>query len=213
MHLVSSEIEAYCNTHSSPVSDICRELERYTQQNIAYPQMLIGEGIASFLQFFIRSSQVKNILEIGCFSGYSALAMAEALPPEGSLITLDSDEENPSIARTFWEKSEHGSKIEFIYGEAKASLEKLSQKKFDLVFIDADKVSYRHYLDKTLPLLSTNGTIIADNCLWSGRVLDAKDEDEETISLRDFNDHLVSRDDLYKILLPLRDGLMLIRKK
>lgn len=207
-YIVNEKIEDYCLKHSSTASPLCNEIEAYTKQNVALPQMLIGPLEASFLKFIIQSTRAKRILEIGCFTGYSALSMAEAIPADGEIITLDINEANANIAKSFWAKSEAGKKIKLILGEALKSIKNLNGP-FDLVFIDADKRNYLNYFHATLPLLSPRGIILADNCLWSGRVI-TDDNEKDTLAIKEFNDYIAARADLVKSLIPLRDGILAI---
>ncbi len=207
-------IEKYCLEKSDKPSELCIELGDYTKENHPLGRMISGELVASLLGFFIRSNNYKNILEIGTFTGYSALAMAENIPADGVLITIDKNKKINSFAKSYWDKSEHGKKITALFGDANLVLNDLSDKKFDLVFIDADKGSYKNYLESSLKLLSENGMIVVDNVLWNGKVTstDVDPEDKTTNALIAFNDYIESRTDLYKTMLPIRDGLYLIQK-
>ena len=211
MRLVSENIDHYCLNHSSAPSSVADELFRFTQANVPMSVMLSGPMVGSFLGFLISASRAKRALEIGTYTGYSALVMAERLPPNGEVITLDIDATGVEIARQFWAKSPHGQKIKPVLGDALNSLSDLSST-FDFVFIDADKESYIHYLERSLELLSETGIIVADNCLWSGRVADPTNQEISTIAIRNFNEYVHSRSDLQVTLLPVRDGLYLIRK-
>jgi caffeoyl-CoA O-methyltransferase len=217
MMLVDEKINQYCIEHSSQPSSICDEIESYTKANVYSPQMLIGKLESSLLGFLIHTAKVKRILEVGTYTGYSALAMAEQLPQDGELITIDINSETNKIARSFWEKSPHSSKITSIMGKALDEIPKL-QGQFDLVFLDADKRNYTNYFNLTIDRLSPNGMIIIDNCLWSGNVIkEEKDIPEKarksTVGIKEVNDLVASRDDLYLSMLPIRDGMFLIRKK
>ena len=210
MRFIDKDIEDYCIEKSNQPSHYCSELETYTRENIPMSQMLVGKMEASFLGFLIKSLGVKKVLEIGTFTGYSALAMAEALPEDGSVTTLDINPETTAVAQKFWSKSRSANKINLHLGPALESLKQFSPG-FDLVFIDADKENYYHYLIKCLELLSHKGVIVIDNVLWSGSVLKAP-QTESTAGIQKLNDYVASRSDLYSTLLPIRDGMLLIKK-
>ena len=216
MKLIDEQIEKYCIEKSNVPSSLCNDLELYTRENVHGAQMLIGKMEASLLGFFIRAIGAKKILELGTFTGYSALAMAEELPDDGELITLDINEKTVQLAKSYWEKSPHGKKITSVIGPGLESISKVKGP-FDLVFIDADKRNYLPYLEKSLELLSEKGMIVIDNVLWSGRVVeapsDSEDEHRNTKFIRELNDTIAKREDLYGTLLPLRDGMFLIKKK
>ncbi|MFG1494813.1 O-methyltransferase [Halobacteriovorax sp. ZH4_bin.1] len=208
------EIEKYCLNKSNIPSDLCVELGDYTKDNHPLGRMISGELVASLLGFFIRSNNYKTILEIGTFTGYSALAMAENIPDDGKVVTIDKNKKINTFAKSYWDRSEVGNKIEARFGDANLVLKDLAGQKFDLVFIDADKGSYRNYLELSLELLSDNGMIVVDNVLWNGKVTSENidPEDKTTNALVEFNNYIESRDDLYKTMLPIRDGLYLIQK-
>lgn len=210
LSFVSEEINQYCEKHSTLPSTVTEGLALFTQSNDDRSIMLTGALVGSFLGFMVSSLRVKRILEVGTYTGYSALAMAERLPQEGQVITLDIEEKTAKIAKQYWEKSPHGKKITQIIGPALKTIETLKPG-FDLVFIDADKTNYLNYLKAVLPLLSPNGIVIADNCLWGGRVLDASVTDPDTLAIREFNKYVKENPKLESHLLPLRDGLHLIR--
>lgn len=215
--MVDERINQYCIEHSSQPSSICDEIEKYTKANVYSPQMLIGKLESSLLGFLIHTAGVKRILEVGTYTGYSALAMAEQLPQDGKLITIDINSETNEIAKSFWEKSPHCSKITSILGQALDEIPKL-EGDFDLVFLDADKRNYTNYFKLTVDRLSPNGMIIIDNCLWSGNVIKEEKDIREgarksTVGIKEVNDLVAGRDDLYLSMLPVRDGMYLIRKK
>jgi caffeoyl-CoA O-methyltransferase len=172
--------------------------------------MLSGHLQGTFLQMLSASVGARRILEIGTFTGFSALMMAAALPDDGELITCDIDPEAIALARSFFARSPDGSKIDVREGPALDTLKTL-EGPFDLVFIDADKESYIAYYEAALPLLAPNGVIAVDNVLWMGRVLDPQDDSDRVIVA--FNEH-VSRDErVWNMLLPIRDGVMLVRRR
>lgn len=210
--LVSDEISQYCEDHSTLPSQVCKDLEEFTHDQVRMSIMLSGPLVGSFLGFLVSVTKTKRVLEIGCYTGYSALCMAEHLPTDGELITLDINPETDTVANRYWRLSPHGKKIKSIIGPALTTLDSLKST-FDLVFIDADKPNYVNYLPKALSLLNPNGVIIADNCLYSGKVLQEKPSEENTAALKAFNELVHGDPTLECTLLPVRDGLMLIRKK
>jgi caffeoyl-CoA O-methyltransferase len=216
MNLINSEILDYCIEKSNRPSSDCNQIEDYTRQNVHGAQMLIGKMEASILGFLLRSISAKRILELGTFTGYSALTMAENLPENGEVITVDVNEKTVTLAKQFWANSKHGYKIKSILGEGLKIIPTL-EGEFDLVFIDADKRNYLNYLNLVLPMLSKQGMIVIDNVLWSGRVLpgaekDSEEEHRNTKFIREVNDYISSNTALYATLLPVRDGMFLIKK-
>lgn len=210
MKLIPSEIENYCIEHSTRPSELAAALQKQTQDSIHGSQMLIGEMEASVLSFLIKIGRVKNILELGTYTGYSALIMAEQLPQDGKLITVDINPHTTKIAQEYWDKSPHGKKIKLILRPGLEALESLDEK-FDLVFIDADKNNYLNYLKWSLDHLSDHGMIIVDNTLWSGKILQAG-LDKQTDSIRAHNDFAAELAGYTKTLLPIRDGMFLITR-
>jgi caffeoyl-CoA O-methyltransferase len=211
MDFIPKNIHDYAVSKSNRPSESCDQLEKYTRANVDIPQMLIGQMEASFLGFLLRSIDAKRVLEVGTYTGYSALAMAEQLPEEAELITLDINPETNQVAKEYWAKSPHGNKITAILGPALESIPKLTGQ-FDLAFIDADKTNYSNYLKAILPLLSSRGMIVIDNVLWSGSVLEAA-KDDSTRAIQEVNDFVTENSELYGTLLPIRDGMFLIKKR
>lgn len=216
MNIVDKAIEQYCIEKSNRPSSDCDKIESFTRANVHGAQMLIGKMEASILGFLLRSINAKRVLELGTFTGYSALAMAENLPIDGEIITVDVNDKTVSLAKEFWSNSKHGYKIKSMLGEGLKIVPEL-EGKFDLVFIDADKRNYLPYLEMLLPKLTHQGMIVIDNVLWSGRVLDnAKVDPEEehrnTKFIRELNNWIAKNNDLYGTLLPVRDGMFLIKK-
>lgn len=210
--LIDRQIEDYCVEKSSTATDpTIAQLEDYTRKNIELPQMMVGPMGASILGFLIKITRAKRVLEIGTYTGYSALAMASALPHNGELITLDVNQKTTDLARSFWNKSPHGNKITALVGQALGLIDTLSPS-FDLVFIDADKGNYLNYLQKVLPILSDGGFIAIDNCLWGGDVLNSKSDDKRTRAICQVNDYVAENSDLYATMLPIRDGIFLVQK-
>jgi caffeoyl-CoA O-methyltransferase len=217
MQITDKKIEEYCISKSSLPSKDCLSIEEYTRANVHGAGMLIGKMEASFIGFLLRSIKAKRVLELGTFTGYSALTMAEHLPDAGEIITIDINKETVGLAKEFWEKSVHGYKIKSIMGSALDIIPTLSGK-FDLVFIDADKRNYIDYLKLTVPMLSENGIIVIDNVLWSGKVLpdfvldESSHNDRNTEFIRAVNDYIAGSTDLYGTLMPIRDGMFLVQK-
>ncbi len=212
MSLIDTQLEEYIETHSSKLDNILYQLERETQLKVLRPRMLSGRIQGKFLEFIVKMTGAKHILEIGTYTGYSALCMAAALPDEGQFYTIDINVEIESIARKYFHLSNLENKINFIIGDAMAILPQLSLS-FDLVFIDADKINYSNYFDLIIDRLSSGAWIIADNVLWSEKVLhQITKNDRETKALQDFNDKIQRDNRVENLLLPLRDGLMIMRK-
>jgi caffeoyl-CoA O-methyltransferase len=208
--MIPPEIETYCINHSTQTGNTVRELGQYTKEKIHGSNMLIGELEASVLTFLIHFGKVKTILELGTYTGYSALAMAEQLPPDGKLTTVDINPHTTAIARQFWDKSPHGHKITQILKSGLKALEDLTDD-FDLIFIDADKNNYSNYLEWALKHLSQNGLIVVDNTLWHGKVL-SPEMDKKTDSIIAHNIMARDLEGFTKVLLPLRDGMFLITR-
>lgn len=218
MQMVDKKIEEYCIAKSNLPSSDCDKIEAYTRANVHGAQMLIGKMEASFIGFLLRSIEAKRVLELGTFTGYSALTMAENLPEDGEIITVDINEENVALARDFWKQSAHGHKIKSVMGSGLDIIPTLKGP-FDFVFIDADKRNYIDYLKLTVPLLSPRGIIVIDNVLWSGKVLPesvldvSEHRDRNTEFIRLVNDYIASEPTLYGTLMPIRDGMFLVKKK
>jgi caffeoyl-CoA O-methyltransferase len=204
------KMEEYCIANSESLPDFLAELWSETHEKTNQPRMLSGPLQGAFLRFITRLTGAKRILEVGTFTGYSALCMALGLPSDGEVITLESDER----MRTFHQKyftGEYGKKVKVIYGDAKKTITQLTGS-FDLAFIDADKKGYLHYYEAILPMLKSGGLILADNVLWSGRVYN-EDDESNTIALREFNEKVAADKRVEPFLLYLRDGVMMLRKK
>ncbi len=208
--LVSEAIETYAAAHSSPEPELLAALAAETRASMKSPQMMVGHTEGLFLALLVRLTGARRILEIGTFTGYSALAMASALPDDGRLVTCDVNPESTALARRYWAKSPHGGKITL---ELRPALETIAglTGPFDLVFIDADKPAYVQYWDACVPKVRAGGVIVADNVLWSGRVLDPKDEDDRGIVA--FNEHAARDRRVQLVLLPVRDGVTIAVKR
>ncbi|WP_367280411.1 O-methyltransferase [Sulfuricaulis sp.] len=210
--MIPKRIEKYCLRHTSVGSKLLRELEKYTRRHCDDPQMLIGPHEGALLAMLVRLSGARRILEIGTFTGYSALCMAEALPKNGKLISCELKPEHAKIARTFFKRSPHGNKIRIRLGPALETLAALpASARFDFVFIDADKENYVNYYKAVLPHLRPGGVIAADNVLWSGRVLAPKKKADRAVVK--FNKHVHRDPRVECVMLPVRDGVSLIRKR
>ena len=218
MQITDKKVEEYCISKSNLPSKDCLAIEEYTRANVHGAGMLIGKMEASFIGFLLKSIKAKRILELGTFTGYSALSMAEHIPNDGEVITVDINKETTSLAKDFWSKSEHGHKIKSILGSGLEIIPTLIGK-FDFVFIDADKRNYIDYLKLTVPMLSENGMIVIDNVLWGGAVLPdvvldlTQHRDRNTEFIRLVNDYVAASDDLYGTLMPIRDGMFLIQRR
>ncbi|OIO07198.1 MAG: methyltransferase [Elusimicrobia bacterium CG1_02_63_36] len=208
--LIAPELEAYAAKHSIPEGPVFRDLVAVTRSETDMPQMQVGRLEGALLRVLVRLSGAKRVLEIGTFTGYSALAMAEGLPENGRLITLDVNEKTNAIARAAWDKSPHGNKIEAKLGPALKSLESL-EGPFDMVFIDADKENYSRYWDACVPKVRPGGLLAVDNVLWSGRVLDPKEPSDKAIVA--FNAKAASDVRVDCAMLTVRDGVLLGVKK
>ena len=210
-------ISEYIEQHSSPESDILRQITRSTHLEVINPRMLSGHVQGRVLSMLSQMIQPRRILELGTFTGYSALCLAEGLTSDGTLITIEHNDEMEDTIRRNLSLSPLGEKIQLLIGDAKEYLSSLNTSEtlpFDLVFIDADKKEYSDYLHLVLPFVRTGGWILADNTLWDGHIIDpAYDKDRQTIALREFNDLVAHHPRLDKVILPLRDGLTIIRVK
>ncbi len=194
---------------------IQRELREYTLKNLGNAaSMQISPDQACLLQFIIKSSNIQNCLEIGTFTGYSALSMALALPENGTIVTLDIDNKNTDIAKMYWNKLNVGKKIDFILGPALETMEELINldRVFDLIFIDADKKNYKNYFLKSLELTEKDAIIIVDNTLWKGKVSDNNSNDEKTVEMKNFNNFIKDNRSIEKMILPIADGMTICRK-
>ena len=211
MDFSNKEIYNYIDNHSSDESDILYELRRETELKCLNPIMLSGKIQGNFLAIISKLIKPFNVLEIGTYTGYSTLCIAKGLNPAGMIHTIDKNEELLQIQNKYFEKSGLRSQIKQYTGDALAIIPKLKFD-FDMVFLDADKENYINYFNQVSNKLSKNGIIISDNVLWSGKVLDSHQKDEETSTLVEFN-KIVNHDKRFKnIILPIRDGLNIIRK-
>ncbi len=211
---LTDNLEKYIVDHSEDLSDIQKEILDYNLSLGDQKKLQISISQAQFLQTLIKISGIKKVLEIGSFTGFSALSMALSLPDDGSLISLDKNTEFSKKAKTFYDKA-NVNKITQILKPAIESLKDLenSKRKFDLVFIDADKENYVNYYEKSIELIDKNGLIIIDNVLWHGEVADKSKNDKFTKIIKDFNKHIKNDNRVIKNILPIGDGLTICIKK
>lgn len=209
--IFTQEMQSYAEVFTSSESDVLRQLREHCYANYEDKAMLSGFVQGRLLSMFSHMIRPHVVLEIGTYLGYSALCFAEGLAEGGKVITLDIQEDTNAVARSFVEKSEFADRIEFHLGFATEIIPSLSES-FDLVFIDADKPNYSNYFDLVIDKVPSGGCIIADNVLWSGKVLDDS-KDEETQALHDYNQKIQADTRVENILLPVRDGLMVSRKR
>lgn len=211
MHLVSTEIEKYIDQHCSDESDALQQLNRKTQTDVLMPQMLSGKVQGQFLQLFSHAVQPNRVLEIGTYTGYSAICLAAGLQENGKLFTIDVNEELEEVVKTHVEKAGLQHKIIQIIGDATSEINNLNET-FDIVFIDADKQNYSLYYDLVIDKVRTGGFILADNVLWSGKIIDEK-KDKDTQKLAEFNDKVQQDNRVDNVIVSMRDGIMMMRKK
>jgi len=209
--LVDPRIERYADEHSSPEPDHLRALAAETAEKMAAARMMVGHLEGGFLQMMVAGVGARRVLEIGMFTGYSALSMAAGLPPDGHIVTCDVDPKAEAIARRHIEASPFADRIEIRMGPALDTIASL-EGPFDFVFIDADKVNYRNYYEAVLPKLAEGGLIAVDNVLWDGRMLDRAATDDDTRAIIEFNDHVVADPRVVCTMVTVRDGVTLIRR-
>ncbi len=203
-------IEEYAQSKTEKHADVLEQLQRETYEQMDMPQMLTGPIEGQILKMMVKVTAAKTVVEVGTFTGYASLSMAEGLSEGGRLITLDLDPTCLALARKYFAKSEHGKKIEVMEGPALQSIEKIDGP-IDMAFIDADKTNYKNYYEAILAKMNSGGIILVDNVLWSGGVLDPKTDDAKAIC--DFNDHIANDSRVDKVLLTVRDGVFFIRKR
>lgn len=209
--LVSADIEAYAQDHSMPESDLCRALREETQRCMEAPQMMVGPLEGAFLKMMTQLVRATSVLEIGMFTGYSAICFGEALPANGTVLTCEIDEESAALARRYFAQSPIGKKIKVRMGPALDTMRCLKGP-FDLIFIDADKINYVNYYRRSLDLLSPQGVILIDNVLWEGDVLKQPAPDEKTAAIQELNRVVSSDPRVSAVLVTIRDGVLVVRK-
>ena len=212
--IISPEIQQYCDDHTQQENDVLKKLTRHTFANVLQPRMLSGHFQGRLLSMFSHMIKPKYVLEIGTYTGYSALCLAEGLQEGGRVITIDINPEQEETIHRFIEEAGLKNRVQFIVGDAYNIIKTLPMK-FDLVFIDADKPNYLKYYEQAMEVLNEGGYIIADNVLWSGKIVDEKSlaKDKDTQLLDAFNKHVHNDPRVAHILLPIRDGLLVVRKK
>ncbi len=210
MDFISDKLADYLNKNSEKEPEILSRLSKETHQKILQPRMLSGHIQGRFLSFISKIKSPDKILEIGTYTGYSTICLAEGLSKNGKIDTIDKNEELIKIQNKYFEESGYRNKIIQHTGYALDILKNLDEK-YDIIFIDADKENYINYFNQVSNKLSKNGIIISDNVLWSGKVLDSKQKDEETSTLVEFN-KIINQDKRFKsIILPIRDGISISR--
>ncbi len=210
-YIVNEDVERYAAEHSTPDPDFFRRLEEETRAISELPQMMVGPLEGQLLGWLVRISDSRNVLEIGTFTGYSSISMALALREGGSITSLDVNEETTAVARRYAEEAGVADRIDYRVGPALDTLAELDGS-WDLVFIDADKPNYVSYYEAVLPELADDGFIVADNVLWSGRVVE-DDGEESTQAIKAFNDHVAADERVECLMLTVRDGMTLIRRR
>ena len=208
---ITEKLEKYINNFSLKLNPIQQEIIDYNNTLGDIKRMQVAISQCHFLHLIIKTSNIKNVLEIGTFTGLSALSIALALPDDGKLIALDKDKETNKIAVSFFKKANLNNKIQTIVKPALDSLDELKNSKFDMVFIDADKMNYKEYYERSLKLLDKGGLIIIDNVLWHGEVADEDNLDKFTVNIRDFNTYVANDKRVEQIIVPLGDGMTVCR--
>tara|TARA_R110000868_G_scaffold304437_21_gene565398 strand:+ start:28622 stop:29281 length:660 start_codon:yes stop_codon:yes gene_type:complete len=207
--ITDPNIDQYSEEHTTPESNDIKNLITSSDKELDYIDMLSGRVVGQLLKMLIKISGAKRVLEIGTFTGYSAIMMAEALPEYGEVITLEMNLRYQNLAQKHFDGSKVGSKIKMIRGNAQETIDEL-EGNFDLVYLDGDKLRYSFYFEKVLPMLKSGGLIIADNVLWDGTVLNPEDAKAEAIA--EFNRLVANDERVEQVLLPVRDGVNVIRK-
>jgi caffeoyl-CoA O-methyltransferase len=211
MLIINSKAEAYCTSISDAEPILLKEIRRDTYANVLHPRMLSGHFQGRLLSLISHLIKPEKVLEIGTYTGYSTICLAEGLTDDGKIISIDANEELAERVHQNIRESQHRNKIQFIAGDAKKVIPELDEE-FDLVFIDADKRNYETYYDLIIDKVKVNGLIISDNVLWDGKVFDSNENDLTTIALRKYNQKLHEDKRIQKVLLPIRDGLLIARK-
>lgn len=213
MEFIEKELSDYCEKYTSSESELLTQLNRGTHLKVVSPRMLSGHLQGRFLSFISKLYNPSFIVEIGTYTGYSALCLAEGLTDTGKLISIDVNEETSAFAQSFISNTEYANKIKLIVGDAKNYIPTINEP-LDMVFIDADKKNYLVYYHLVIDKLKIGGLIIADNVLWSGKIIMPVSEmDKETLALHQFNEFVQQDHRVENLLIPLRDGLMIVRKK
>ena len=208
---ITEKLQNYINDFGLKLNPIQQEIINYNKTLGDIKRMQVDPTQCHFLHLIIKISNIKNVLEIGTFTGLSALTISLALPEDGKLITLDKNDETNQIALGFFKKASQEHKIERIIKPALETLEELKNKKFDMIFIDADKMNYKQYYEKSLGLINQGGLIIIDNVLWHGEVADEKINDKFTLNIREFNEFVSNDKRVEQVIIPLGDGMTVCR--
>ena len=208
---ITEKLQNYINDFGLKLNPVQEEIIEYNKTLGATKRMQVDPSQCYFLHLIIKVSNIKNVLEIGTFTGLSALSISLALPDDGKLIAIDKNEKTNKIALNFFKKAHQDHKIQTIVKPALETLPALNNKKFDMVFIDADKMNYKEYYEKSLRMLNQGGLIIIDNVLWHGEVVDEKNNDEFTVSIREFNKFVSEDKRVEQIIIPLGDGMTICR--
>jgi caffeoyl-CoA O-methyltransferase len=208
---ITEKLQNYINDFGLKLNPVQQEIINYNNTLDDIKKMQIDPSQCYFLHLIIKISNIKNVLEIGTFTGLSALSISLALPENGKLIALDKNEETNKVALNFFKKADQDHKIKTIIKPALESLEELKNNKFDMVFIDADKMNYKEYYERSLKLMDKGGLIIIDNVLWHGEVADKENLDKYTVNIREFNTHIANDKRVEQIIIPLGDGMTVCR--
>jgi predicted O-methyltransferase YrrM len=208
---ITEKLKNYINDFGLKLSPVQQEIINYNKTLGDIKRMQVDPTQCYFLHLIIKISNIKDVLEIGTFTGLSALSISLALPEDGKLIALDKNEETNKIALSFFKKANQTHKIQTIVKPALETLDELNNKKFDMVFIDADKMNYKAYYEKSLGLINRGGLIVIDNVLWHGEVADEKNDDKFTINIREFNKFVSEDKRVEQIIIPLGDGMTVCR--
>ena len=208
---ISEKIKKYINDFGLKLDPVQEEIINYNNTLGDIKRMQIDPSQCYFFHLIIKISNIKNVLEIGTFTGLSALSISLALPDDGKLVALDKNEETNKIATSFFKKAKQDHKIKTIIKPALESLDELKNNKFDMIFIDADKMNYKEYYERSLKLINKNGLIIVDNVLWHGEVADENNLDKYTVSIRKFNEYVSNDKRVEQIIIPLGDGMTICR--
>jgi len=212
MNFIEERVEEYSMLHTTKESELLNKIDRETHLEVLRPRMLSGHFQGRILSMLSKMISPNRILEIGTYTGYSALCLAEGLMEDGKLYTIDINEELEDRVRQYFLESNYNQQIDFVIGDALHLIPRLNES-WDVVFIDADKKNYTKYFNMVVASVKSGGYIIADNVLWSGKVVEKDHVDEDTLALRVFNDTLLKDPRFEVILLPVRDGLLIARKK
>lgn len=210
--IVPEEIEAYAEAHTTPPTPLLAELAEETKATLDSPQMLTGPIEGRFLELLVHALAPKRVLELGTYSGYSSISMAAGLPEGGRIDTCEFDETHAEVAQRYIGRSPYADRITVHLGPALETIEKL-EGEFDFVFVDADKENYVNYYEALLPRLAEGGLMALDNTLWSGRVLDGSDDSEGTRGIKAINDRIASDERVTSVMLTVRDGVTLVRRR